>query len=83
MSVDREEIRRRLNAVFCDVFEDDEIQIHDQMTAEDIEDWDSLMHVVLVVAAEKELGVTLNAAEVGKFKNVGELIDAFEKRLNA
>lgn len=80
--MDREEIRVRLNRVFREVFEDDELEIQDEMTAADIEEWDSLMHVVLVLAAEKEFGVNLNAADVGKLKNVGEMIDLFKKRLD-
>jgi acyl carrier protein len=81
MTVSREDIQKRLNDVFREVFEDNEIEIHDKMTAADIEEWDSLMHIVLVIAAEKVFGVKLNAAEVGKLKNVGEMIDAFISRL--
>ncbi len=81
MPISRDEIKERLNKVFREVFDDDEIVIRDDMTAEDIPEWDSLMHVSLVVAAEKEFGVNLNAAEIGYLKNVGEMIDLFLKRV--
>ena len=80
MTVEREEIRIRLNRVFQEVFEDDEIEIHDEMTAKEIKEWDSLMNIVLVIAAEKEFGAKMNASEVGKLKNVGEMIDLFLRR---
>jgi acyl carrier protein len=82
MKVEREEVRKRLNQVFCEVFEDDDIVIKDETTAADIPEWDSLMHIVLAIAAEKEFGFNLNSAEVGKLKNVGEMIDMFERHLN-
>jgi acyl carrier protein len=78
VAVSREEVRNRLNLVFRDVFEDDTIEIFDEMTADDIDEWDSLMHVTLVVASEKEFGVRLSAAQVGKLKNVGAFISILQ-----
>ena len=80
MSNDREGIRTRLNVVFREVFDDETIEIFEAMTAKDIEGWDSLTHIVLVVAVEKEFGITLNAAQVGTLKNVGEMLDLLEGR---
>ena len=79
----REEIRRRLNRVFIEVFDDDTIEIFDEMTAKDIEEWDSLMHISLVVATEKAFGVRLNAAEVGKLENVGAMLILLEERTSS
>jgi acyl carrier protein len=73
-------IRARLARVFQEQFDDEELEIFEAMTAEDIEEWDSLMHIVLVVAIEKEFGIRLNAAEVGKLKNVGAMIKLLEER---
>ena len=78
--ITQDEIRERLNRVFQEVFDDDEIEIRDQMTAEDIEEWDSLMHVALVVAVENEFNMRLNAAEIGKLENVGAMIALIEER---
>jgi acyl carrier protein len=76
----RLEIKTRLNRVFREVFEDDSIEIFDAMTAKDIPEWDSLMHIILVVAVEKEFIVRLNAAEVGHLKNVSEMLDLLAER---
>lgn len=72
---DRVAVTQRLNGVFQDTFDDPSIQIHDAMTAADIDDWDSLQHIVLVLAVEREFEVRLNPAEVGKLENVGRMID--------
>lgn len=71
----REEVFKKLNEVFCDVFDDDEIVINDETTADDIEDWDSLEHINLVVATENCFGVKFNMGEVAKLKNVGAMVD--------
>jgi acyl carrier protein len=50
------------------------------MTAADIDEWDSVTHITLVLAVEKEFGVRLNAAEVGKLDNVGAMIGLLARR---
>ena len=72
---ERDAIATRLNAVFQDTFDDESIRIHDAMTAADIDEWDSLQHIVLVLAVEQEFAVKLNPAEIGKLENVGKMID--------
>lgn len=67
-------VRERLTKVFHDVFDDDKIVLRDAMTAADIEDWDSLTHINLVVAAEKEFNTRFDLKEVKALKNVGEFI---------
>ena len=78
--ISKDDIKKRLNAVFRDVFDDETIAISDEMTAKDIDTWDSLMHITLVVAVEKEFGVKLNAGEIGKLKNVGEILSLLAAR---
>ena len=77
---DREELRQRLQQVFREVFDDEGIVIAEGTTAADVEEWDSLMHITLMVATEKEFGLRLNAAEVGKLANVGALLDILVTR---
>jgi acyl carrier protein len=72
---DRDDIVRRLTTIFQDTFDDPGIEIHDAMTAADLDDWDSLQHIVLVLAIERAFAVKLNPAEVGKLENVGRMID--------
>ena len=72
----REEVYQQLNEVFRDVFDDEDITVNDATTADDIEDWDSLEHINLIVAVEKKFNIKFNMGEVNKFKNVGEMVDA-------
>ncbi len=76
-----ENIRNRLNNIFQDVFDDEKIDIFEEMTAEDIDEWDSLMHVTLVLAVEKEFDIRLNASEIGKLQNVGTMLILLEKHV--
>ncbi len=71
----REAIYEKLNEVFQDVFDDDSITVNAETTADDIEDWDSLEHINLVSAVEKEFGVKFTMAQVVGMKNVGEMVD--------
>ena len=64
-----------MNIIFCDVFDDDSIKIFDNMTSADIEEWDSLNHITLVVNIEKIFDLKLNLSEVVKLENIGEMID--------
>jgi len=80
MEKKRDQIKQRLNKIFQEVFDDDEIHIFNEMTAEDIEEWDSLMQITLVVAIEKMFGLELIASEVGQLRNVGAMIDLLEER---
>ena len=71
----REEVYETLNGVFQDVFDDESIEVHDETTSDDIEDWDSLEHINLVAAVEQEFGVKFNMGQVVSMKNVGEMVD--------
>lgn len=71
----REAIYERLNKVFQDVFDDEEITVNDATTSADIEDWDSLEHINLVSAVEQEFGIKFTMGQVMTMKNVGEMVD--------
>ena len=71
----REEVFEKMNEVFKDVFEDDDITVTDTTTAADIEDWDSLEHINLVNAMEQEFGIKFNMGQIVSMKNVGEMAD--------
>ena len=70
----------RINEVFREVFDDDEIQVTRATTARDVEGWDSLMHVTLIVNLEKAFGVRFSSGEVAALKNVGDLDDLIAAR---
>lgn len=67
------ELRPRLTKVFQEVFDDDALQITDTTSADDIDAWDSLRHITLVLAVEREFSIRISAAEAGLLANVGEL----------
>lgn len=69
-----------LTRVFHDVFDDDSIVVTPELTADDVDEWDSLAHIRLVVAVEKKFGMKFSAAEVGQLKNVGELVSLIEAK---
>jgi len=75
------EVFERLSRVFQDVFEDDDLTVSPETTPKDIEGWDSLKHVSLVVAVENEFGIAFRSSEVGKFKTAGELAALIERHL--
>jgi acyl carrier protein len=72
---DRDQVVQKLTGIFQDTFDDPGLVLFDAMTAADIDDWDSLQHIVLVLAIERRFAVKLNPAEVGKLANVGRMID--------
>ena len=76
----KESIYERLNGFFQDVFDDEEITVHENTVADDIEDWDSLEHINLVVAIEEEFGMKFKMSEVTGMKNVGEMVEIILER---
>ncbi len=75
------EVLERLTNVFRSVFDDEEINITRETTADDIEDWDSLEHINLLVAVEQEFNMKFNMNEVGNMKNVGDMVDIIISRM--
>jgi acyl carrier protein len=73
----------RLDRVFREVFEDDELEIDRGTTAQDVEGWDSLMHVTLLVNVERAFGIKFSSSEVASMKDVGQLVDLIDARLAA
>lgn len=71
----REEVFERLNKVFRDVFDDDDITVTETTTSADIDDWDSLEHINLVAAVEQEFSMKFTMGQVVTMKNVGEMVD--------
>lgn len=78
--MDRQKITERLTEVFRDVFDDEELVITDETTADDIEDWDSLEHISLISAVEKAFKMRFTMKEVSGMKNVGEMISILCER---
>ena len=79
----KEEIAAALLTVFRSTFNDDGITISGASTADDIDGWDSITHLDLIVAVEKEFSIEINGFDVMGLKNVGDLIDLVERKLGA
>lgn len=78
----KDEILEQLDAIFQDIFEDDDIRLTRETTANDVADWDSANHINLVVATEGRFRVRFSAAEVDTLKNVGDFVDLIARKLS-
>jgi acyl carrier protein len=76
---EREQILNKLTAVFRDVFDDDDIELTAETTAQDIEEWDSLNQIKIILACEKAFGIRLNARDINSLENVGAMLDHLDK----
>lgn len=79
--MNRTEILEKLNEVFHDVFDNNDIVVTEQTNANDIEEWDSLIHITLISAIEDEFDVSFDMKTVVSMKNVGDMIDAIEEQI--
>lgn len=75
-----EKIYEELNEIFRDIFDDESINLTPETNSDDIEDWDSLEHINLVVAIEKKFGIKFSMDEVTGMKNVGEMVKIIIER---
>lgn len=71
----------RLAPIFRDVFDDESITPHSEMTAKEVAEWDSLGHIRLMVAIELAFGIKFSTSEISNLANVGELVSVIEKKL--
>ena len=69
------EVTKRLNKIFNDIFIDSEFVFSRDLTANDIDEWDSLTHINLIVAIEKEFDISFTLDELEQQNNVGDTID--------
>ncbi len=79
--MDANAIMKLVNEIFIDVLDNDDIVLSRETSAKDIEEWDSLNHIQLIVAIEKKFKQRFTTAEINGWKNVGEMCDAIEKKL--
>ena len=74
------EIYEKLTGIFRDVFDEDDLSVTPATTADDVDGWDSLTHIRLVLAVSKAFGVKFSASEIGNLKNLGEFAALIEKK---
>jgi acyl carrier protein len=73
--MDKSEALKKVNEIFIDVLDIQDIVLTESTTANDVEEWDSLTHIQLVVGIEKKLKIRFTSKEIQSWKNVGEMID--------
>jgi acyl carrier protein len=69
--------------IIADVLDQPDLKIDRTTTAEDVEGWDSFSHINIVVAMESHFGIKIHTSEIEELRNVGELVDIVEKKLEA
>lgn len=79
--MDESQIYDRLNQIFEDVFDDDSIKVTPELSAKDVDGWDSLSHIRLILTVEKAFKVKFSTSEIGKLENVGDLVELIESRV--
>lgn len=77
----REEVISKLTVIFHDVFNDENIVLRDDMTAHDVEKWDSLTHMLMISKVEETFGIRFKLKELNKLKQVGDLIEIIGSKL--
>lgn len=79
--MDRNEIIEKLTAIFHEIFNDKTIVLRDDMTASDVENWDSLTHMFMITKVEEVFGIKFKLRELNKLKNVGDLCNTIAEKL--
>ena len=81
MGLSRDDIRHRITEILADIVDDETLELDDSTTADDVEEWDSLNHVKLIVAVEQAFNVRFEVDEITVPQNVGELVDLVARKL--
>jgi acyl carrier protein len=82
MNNDRAAVLARLQSIFDGIFLED-VTVTPELSAHDVEEWDSLLHISLVVAVEEAFGIRFRVGEVEATRNVGDFADLILQRLEA
>jgi acyl carrier protein len=81
--MDEAQIYARLSAIFESVFDDDSIQLTPALTAKDVDGWDSLAHIRLMLTVERSFKVKFSTTEIGKLENVGGLVALIREKIQS
>lgn len=78
--MERNEILKQVNLIFIDTLDEEDVIIEENTTANDVDEWDSLTHIQLVVAIEKYFKIRFTAKEIQSWNNVGEMINCIQEK---
>ncbi len=78
--MDEQLIYSQLSTIFEDVFDDDSVKITPELSAKDVDGWDSLTHIRLILTIEKKFKIKFSTSEIGKLENVGDLVSLIKAR---
>ncbi|MBD0849846.1 acyl carrier protein [Maribacter arenosus] len=76
----REEMLKQINEIFIDTLDNEDIVVEESTKAEDVDDWDSLTHILLVVAIEKHFKISFKSNEIQNWNDVGEMMDCIQEK---
>jgi len=78
--MDEQQIYAGLAKTFEDVFDDDSISVSPELSAKDVDGWDSLTHIRLMLSVERAFKIKFTTSEIGNLKNVGDLVALIKQR---
>lgn len=78
--MDDSQVFARLTEIFQDVFDEDDLQLTPELSAKDVDGWDSLAHIRLILTVEKAFKIKFSTSEIGKLENVGDLVTLIKAR---
>ncbi|NLD23638.1 MAG: acyl carrier protein [Bacteroidales bacterium] len=81
--MEKERVLKEVENIFRDILDEESLNLRRETTANDIDGWDSLTHIQLIVAIEKQFKVKFSSKEILSWKNVGELLDSLKARANS
>jgi len=79
--MEKNEILKIVNDIFVDVLDNENIKLTDETTASDVEEWDSLNHIQLVVAVEKKFKIRFKSDEIRSWQNIGQMVSSIQTKL--
>lgn len=79
--MNKSEILSKLSEIFREELDNEEITLTEETTANDVEEWDSLSHIQLIVAVEKAFGIRFTSSEIQSWNNIGEMVDSIASKL--
>ncbi len=79
--MERKELLKQINAIFIDTLDNEDVVIEETTTANDVDEWDSLSHIQLVVAIEKHFKIRFTSKEIQSWNAVGNMLDSIASKI--